>query len=148
MTNRLTILLADDNRLDALLLARAFQRAGTAFRVVTVHDGVSVLKYLKGEADYADRKKYPLPRLLLLDTRMPGLDGFEVLKWKQQQLQFSQLPVVIIGDCMSSESVLQAYRFGANCVLGKSHDLEQLADGLLKFIEHCVSILPSQRVRN
>lgn len=148
MTNRPTILLADDNRLDALLLARAFERVASTFNLVTVNDGRSVLKYLNGEGDYADRKKYPLPQLILLDMRMPGLDGFEVLKWKRQQPEFSKIPVVIIGDCMSTESVRQAYQLGASRVLGKSQDVDQFADELVKLIETCLCVDSGPRIRH
>src|SRR5580765_2760140 len=83
--NRKTILVAEDNPDDAFLLKRAFAQAGINVRLDFVQDGEQVIHYLKGENGYGDREAHPFPVLLLLDLKMPRLDGFDVLEWLRQQ---------------------------------------------------------------
>jgi CheY-like chemotaxis protein len=140
VTGGATILLADDNRMDALLLARAFKRAGVGFTLRIVHDGEQVLQYFKGQGEYADRAQYSIPKLVLLDMRMPLVDGFEVLKWMRNQFQFCKLPVIVIGDCMSTDWMARAYECGASCVMSKTNNLENFGYELSKLIDGYLSI--------
>ena len=140
MPNSATILLAEDNRLDALLLVMAFKKMGMGSALKVVHDGVGVVNYLKGVDLYADRTEYPFPGVLLLDMRMPTMNGFEVLKWKETQQDLCGLPVVVIGDCMSPDWVLQAYQYGASCVLSKTQDLFEFAGRLKKLVDAYLSV--------
>jgi CheY-like chemotaxis protein len=137
--------LADDSRADAFLLARAFKQAGMLYTVKSVHDGTGVIKYLKGEGDYANRAEYPLPGLILLDMRMPVMSGFDVLKWKQQS-EFADLPVVVIGDCMSKETVARACQYGASCVVSKTQDLAEFTEELKKAISTLLPVGSGQAV--
>lgn len=135
MTAGSVILLAEDNCLDAMLLAGAFRKSHIESRLRVVGDGELVVKYLKGEGPYEDRAQFPMPWLMLLDVRMPIMGGLEVLKWKQEQREFCGLPVVVIGDSMPPEWVLQAYEHGASCVVSKGADLCEFAEELKKIID-------------
>src|SRR3569832_1446866 len=96
MSNAATILLAEDNDNDALLMRHAFRRAGVSNPVLRVCDGEEAVDYLSGNGVYAVRQQYPLPVLLLLDLKMPRLNGFEVLSWVRSQERFQHLPVTIL----------------------------------------------------
>ena len=75
------VLYAEDDENDAFLLANAFKRVGIPHRLVVVDDGRAAIDYLAGEGEYADRAQHPLPRLVLLDLKMPAVTGLEVLQW-------------------------------------------------------------------
>src|SRR5690349_2597022 len=96
MPNAGAILLAEDDPNDVLLFRRALNRAGFANHLVVLNDGEDVLQYLKGEGQYADRRAFPVPVLLLLDLSMPRLGGIEVLEWIRAQPEVRHIPVIIL----------------------------------------------------
>jgi CheY-like chemotaxis protein len=107
------VLVADDSTDDRFLLHSAMHRATRLHIVAEVADGAEVIAYLKGRDAYADRKRYPLPDLLLLDLKMPQMDGFEVLEWMQTQ-SFPGLTVVVLTDSMQAEHIKRALDLGAD----------------------------------
>src|SRR5207249_4077899 len=108
------ILLAEDNADDVLLIQRAFQKAGLRQALQVVQDGGQAIDYLSGNGIYADRDKYPLPYLLLLDLKMPGTDGFEVLQWARSDPNIKRLLIVVLTASNLQEDVDRAYDLGAN----------------------------------
>ena len=122
------ILLVENNPDDILLILRAFQRAGVSRRIQPVTSGMDGVAYLKGDAPYGDREKYPLPAMVLLDIKMPGMDGFEVLHWIRQQWEFFQLCVVMLTNSDHIRDVNEAYRLGANSFLVKPLDFENAGE--------------------
>jgi CheY-like chemotaxis protein len=118
------ILWAEDDENDAILFKRAFQKEHLPKTIVRVHDGEEVIKYLKGDGCYADRSKYPLPSLLLLDIKMPQKDGFEVLEWKQSRPDLRDLPVVMFSSSDIERDVETAERLGARAYLVKPGTLD------------------------
>jgi CheY-like chemotaxis protein len=118
-----SVLLVDDDRNDVFLIKGAFERAGFGRAIHSVQTGFEAIAYLNGDPPYEDRNKHPVPALVLLDIRMPGLDGFEVLKWIRSQPAFSQLCVVILTSSGEVGDVTKAYRLGANLFLLKPLDL-------------------------
>lgn len=120
-----TILLADDCPNDVLLVRAAFARAGFEHTILVVPDGEETLRYLKAEGQYSDRKKFPIPTLLLLDLKMPRIDGFEVLKWIRRHLEWRCLPVIILSNSYYGPDIQRAYDLGANSFLTKPADLEE-----------------------
>lgn len=123
-----SILLVEDNQDDILLILRAFQRSGTRRRIQVVKNGSDAISYLKGDPPFDDRKKYPVPGLMLLDIKMPGIDGFEVLKWIRSQWEFFQLCVVMLTSSDLIRDVNQAYHLGANSFLVKPLDFQNAAE--------------------
>ena len=96
-SNNRAVLLAEDNPDDADFFRRAFRAAGFEHPLHTVNNGETALSYLRGEGQYSDRARYPVPSLLVLDPTLPGKSGWEVLAWVRQSPELSTLPVVIFS---------------------------------------------------
>ncbi len=113
MTKRVPVLIVDDSTDDVFLLCRAFKRAGLEPSLVHVRDGEEAVNYLSGENCFTDRSRYPLPGLVLLDIKMPKLDGFDVLRWLLTRRDLEKIPVVIFSSSFEQEDVDQAKFLGA-----------------------------------
>jgi CheY-like chemotaxis protein len=113
------ILLAEDSEEDELLFMNALQNSGIRNPVIVVTDGRQVIAYLNGELQYADRSRFPLPRILMLDLAMPKLDGWQVLQWVRARPEFADLLVVVLTNSLRADDLQRAYRMGANSFLGK-----------------------------
>jgi CheY-like chemotaxis protein len=120
------ILVAEDDATDAFFLQRAFNRAGIPVKLHFVRDGQEALDYLEGKGPFSDRAAHPLPDLLLLDLKMPRLDGFDVLTWLRGQPTLRNLEVVIFSGSDESRDVSRAYGLGATAYLVKPHSVEEL----------------------
>jgi len=123
-----TILLVEDDSNDVLLIQRAFRKASLSNPLQIVEDGEAAILYLKGEESFADRDRYPLPRLILLDLKLPRKSGFEVLVWLRQQPKFYGLPVVVLTSSKEKNDIQQAYLLGANSYLVKPVGFDSLLD--------------------
>jgi CheY-like chemotaxis protein len=104
-----TILAAEDQESASVLLKLAFEAAGLPYRLVIVDDGKCAVDYLSGKPPYNDRAKHPLPGMVLLDLKMPRMDGFDVLAWLRESKEFAGLPAVVLS-CSSRESDIQRAR--------------------------------------
>jgi len=133
MLNDKLILLAEDDPNDVLLLERAFAKAGFHKVLKIVRDGDQAIKYLSGQGIYADRQKFPAPFLLLLDLKMPGTDGFEVLQWLRREPNFKRLLVVVLTSSNLQADVDRAYDLGANSYLVKPVGFEEMANLVRRF---------------
>ena len=122
------LLLVEDSQDDVLLIRRAFRRAGVQQRIQSVTTGLEAIAYLSGDPPYEDRAKHPLPRLVLLDIKMPGMDGFEVLRWIRNQWELSHLCVVMLTSSEALRDVNLAYKLGADSFLVKPLDFENAAE--------------------
>lgn len=120
------ILLAKDNEDYAVLFKRALQAARIDASLNVVQDGQEAVDYLTGVGPYDDRSKYPFPKLLLLDLKMPRMDGFEVLSAVRQRLGFTQLPVIVLTHSDNPADVRRAYELGATSYFRKPDSLEGL----------------------
>lgn len=123
-----TVLLAEDNSTDALMVERAFRKANLLNPIQVVEDGDKAVAYLTGQDNYADREKYPTPVLLLLDLKLPRRSGLEVLDWLRQQEGLRRLPVVVLTSSKESADVNRAYDLGANSYLVKPVSFDPLLD--------------------
>jgi len=94
--------------------------------ISTVKDGQEAIDYLSGEDQFADRKAHPFPRLLLLDLKMPKVDGFEVLHWLQGHPELRRMLVAVLTSSSESRDVTRAYDLGANSYLVKPQSLDDL----------------------
>ena len=135
MTVSQTILHVEDDANDVLLFHHACVKVGVKVNVQTVGDGDEALAYMEGADPFADRKQHPLPNLVLLDLKMPKLNGFDVLNWMRQKEAFRRVPVVVLSSSNHDDDVRKAYDLGANSFLIKPVGFEALMD-LARAIEH------------
>src|SRR4051812_1780518 len=123
---RATVLLAEDDPDDILLTQIAFKKARLANPLMIVRDGEEAISYLQREGQFANREKYPLPILLLLDLKMPKVSGFQVLEWLQTRSELSHIPVAVMTASDSDPDASRAYALGASSYLVKPPDAEAL----------------------
>ncbi|HWF19253.1 MAG TPA: response regulator [Verrucomicrobiae bacterium] len=124
------ILLADDSIDDELFFKHVLKAAGVENPVHVVRDGKEVIAYLKGEGPYADRERFPRPVVLFLDLSMPGMDGWEVLKWLQSQPNRKDLLVIVLAGSSQRRRLREVYEMGANSFLFKPFSKAEL-EGLI-----------------
>jgi CheY-like chemotaxis protein len=117
-----TVLLCEDDPDDVLLTEIAFEKARLANPLQIARDGEEAIAYLKGEGRFADRTRFPLPILLLLDLKMPKLDGFHVLQWLRGQPELNRVAVAIMTSSDHDPDVSRAYELGADSYLIKPPD--------------------------
>ena len=122
------ILVVEDDQADILLLRRAFRKARIANALIDVGNGQAAIQYLSGDGMYADRVRYPMPFLILLDLRLPKLSGFEVLEWIRDQPELAELIVVVLtaSDHVADET--KAHELGANSYLIKPGNFDALVE--------------------
>ena len=123
-----SILIAEDDENDVFFLERAFKQAHVANPRCRVRDGEEAISYLAGEGEYADREKFPLPYLMLLDLKMPRKNGFEVIAWVRSQPGLRRLPIVVLSSSKEELDINQAYELGVNTYLVKPVKFEGLVE--------------------
>lgn len=122
----LLILHVEDDENDALLFQKACERAGLSAQIYRVEAADIAKAYLLGEGIYSDRSLYPLPQVVLLDLKMPRMDGFQFLKWLRQVEAFATLPVLVFTASMSREDKSRALADGASSYFVKPSSFEAL----------------------
>ena len=123
------ILLVEDSDDDVFLFERAFKLARLVNAIIRVEAGEDAIAYLKGEGKYADRVAFPLPFAVMLDMRLPGASGLEVLKWIRSQPQFAQMLVIVLTGSPLAASKQHTLEAGANAFLSKpckANDLQSV----------------------
>jgi two-component system response regulator len=114
-----TILLVEDNASDEKLTLLAFKSCGVSNEVAVVRDGAAALDYLFAEGAYAERDRGSTPTLVLLDLKLPKIDGLEVLRRLRADERTKLLPVIILTASREDEDVLRGYSLGANAYVRK-----------------------------
>ena len=122
------ILQVEDREEDVFLLRRALKRAELAADVQVATDGQEAIDYLGGHGKFADRERYPLPYLVLLDLKLPQRMGLDVLAWIRSQASLRSLIVIVLSSSIHEDDVRRAYELGANAFLVKPSDNNTLAD--------------------
>lgn len=115
----LTILLVEDNPDHAELVMRNMEDFQVANRIIHVEDGEEALDYLYMRGRYSDRKEFPVPHLVLLDLRLPKIDGLEVLKEIKNDVGLRAVPVVILTTSDAERDMAKAYEYHANSYVTK-----------------------------
>jgi CheY-like chemotaxis protein len=133
MDNGKFILLVEDDSNDVLLIQRAFMKAGMKDMLKVVRDGSQAIEYLSGRGVFGNRERYPLPFMLLLDLKMPGTNGFEVLQWIRAEPALRRLLVVVLTSSSLQADVDRAYELGANSYLVKPVEFEEMANMIQRF---------------
>jgi CheY-like chemotaxis protein len=113
------VLLVEDDPNDVLLVRRAFRKAGIDAELHVLGDGATAIEYLGGIGPYADRTRYPMPALVLLDLKLPRRSGHEVLAWLRQQPAIRRVPVTVLTSSRESADLNRAYDLGVNSYLVK-----------------------------
>jgi DNA-binding response OmpR family regulator len=121
-----TILLVDDSTDDLFLMRIAFQKAEFNSFLQEIHDGEQAISYLKGDGQYKDRRKFPLPALILLDLNMPMKNGFDVLTWARAQTGLKHLTIIVLTASTRPQDVQRAFDLGATSFLVKPTELGEL----------------------
>jgi CheY-like chemotaxis protein len=122
----LTALYAEDDPNDVTLLKVVLRECQQPFDLRVVRDGEAAIGYLAGKGEFANRVEYPLPAVVILDIKMPGRSGFQVLAWIRRQPLLRSLPVIILSSSEMEADMRKGYALGANAYLVKSVRLEDL----------------------
>ena len=128
--------MAEDSEDDEHLFMNVLKRSGLANPVIVVPDGGEAIAYLKGELRYADRDRFPLPSILLLDLAMPKVNGWQVLQWLRSRPKFEDMLVVVLTNSLRVEDLQRAYKMGANSFIGKPCAVEELLNLATAHPEH------------
>ena len=120
--NNKVILLVEDNPKDEALTLRALKKSNIVNDIVIVRDGVEALNY------FSDEKDYVLPQLVLLDLKLPKVDGLEVLKRLRSNERTRSLPIVVFTSSSEEEDKIKSYQLGANSYVRKPVEFEQFLE--------------------
>lgn len=125
-----TILLIEDNHDDELLTLRALKKNRILNTVVVARDGAEALDYLFGSGDYADRDTRDQPQLILLDLKLPKIDGIEILKRIRDDSRTRILPVVVLTTSQEEADLISSYEAGANSYIRKPVEMEKFVEAI------------------
>ena len=128
--NARIIMLVEDNPDDEELTLLALKKSNILNEVIVARDGVEALDYLFAAGKYADRDPSRMPQLILLDLKLPKLDGLDVLTRLRADPRTELIPVVILTSSSEDEDVVASYRNGANSYVRKPVDFHQFADAV------------------
>lgn len=125
-----TILLVEDNPDDIELTKRAFGKNNIANNLVVAHDGVEALDYLFCRGTYAERNIKDTPRLILLDLKLPKMDGLQVLECLRAEEHTKLVPTVILTSSREEQDLISGYKYGANSYVRKPINFNEFVDAV------------------
>ena len=125
-----TILLVEDSREDVKLTLRALEKERIANNVQVAKDGVEAVEYLFATGEFAGRDTNVMPQLILLDLKMPRMDGLEVLKRIRSDERTKLLPVVVLTTSNEDKDRIESYKLGANSYIRKPVDFSQFSEAV------------------
>jgi CheY-like chemotaxis protein len=120
------ILMVEDNENDVLLFRNILEQAGILTSVIAVETAEAAIDYLAGEGPYQDRSSHPVPRMVLVDLKLPGKSGHEVLRWLNQRPDLNHLVRVVLTGSDDPKDRRVADELGANCYLQKPLTVQQI----------------------
>lgn len=124
------ILLVEDNPDDRELALHALRKHKLANAIETVPDGAAALDFIQGRGKYADRAQAPRPRLILLDLKLPKVDGIEVLRQLKSNPATRAIPVVVMTSSREEQDLVRSYELGVNSYVVKPVDFTQFTDAV------------------
>ncbi|MGC4036110.1 MAG: response regulator [Chitinophagaceae bacterium] len=119
------ILLAEDNPEDAEMTIRALKKVNLANHLTHVEDGQEALDFIYATGNYRDRSQSPHPRLIILDVKMPRIDGIEVLKRLKTNEDTRSIPIVILTSSAEERDMIESYHYGVNSYVVKPVEFAQ-----------------------
>lgn len=135
------ILMVEDDPNDVFMLRRALEKERLSFPIQVVQDGVEAIHYLEGRSPFSDRSQHPLPCLILLDLKLPRMNGLELLSWLRAHDDFKAVPVFMLTSSSEPQDRREAERFGVDAYRVKPvsfGELVQIAREIRrKSDEHC-----------
>jgi CheY-like chemotaxis protein len=142
-----TILILEDDPNDVILLKRALQKNNILNPVQVLQDGVDGVDYLKGEGPYSDRVRFPFPRFIIMDLKMPRMGGLEVLQWLKDHPEYQVIPTLVLSSSKLPNDILAAYKLGANSYMvkpGNFDDLQLLIKNVYEYWALCTKPDPRE----
>lgn len=124
------ILLVEDNPDDELLILRELRRQNVVNKIAVVRDGVEALDYLFGEGDHAERDANDCPTLMILDLKLPKLDGLEVLRRVRVDARTKLMPIVVMTSSDEEKDIVVSYSLGANGYVRKPVDFDEFREAV------------------
>ena len=140
MDNLAQILLVEDNNMDVILTLDAFREAKLKNKINVARNGQEALDYLFGRDKFSNRNEYPMPALILLDLKMPGIDGFEVLRQIKNTEFLKRIPVVILTSSKDEGDRALSYDIGANSYLLKPVSFDGFTEVVKKIDDYWFSL--------
>jgi CheY-like chemotaxis protein len=130
MSTQDSILIVDDNPDDAMLIKRAVLSLRSKAPVRIVLSGTEMKDYVDGNGCYANRETFPCPVLILLDLRMPEVNGFELLQWLKDEPRHAGIPVIVISTFDRQREIRKSYQLGARTFLSKPVNAESIRNAI------------------
>jgi two-component system, response regulator len=127
MLNQVEVLLVEDNVHDAEMTIRALRKVNLANNLVHVKDGEEALDFIFAQGKFSDRQQTDLPKVILLDIKMPKVDGIEVLRQLKSRESSKTIPVVIMTSSKEEQDIIDSYQLGVNSYVVKPVDFEGFA---------------------
>jgi CheY-like chemotaxis protein len=142
------ILLVEDNEADVKITLRAFDKAKLRHKVYVARDGQEALDFVRNQGDFQDKDKFPTPDLILLDIKMPKVDGFGVLKDLKSDLNYGHIPIIMLTSSKDEEDIMRSYKSGASSFIPKPvkyEDFVKVVD-IINSYWNTVSKLPNSNL--
>jgi CheY-like chemotaxis protein len=139
------ILLVEDNEADVKITLRAFEKANLTHKIYVARDGQEALDFVRNQGNFQDKDKYPKPDLILLDIKMPKVDGFGVLKELKSDLNYSYIPIIILTSSKNEEDIMRSYQGGAASFIPKPVKYEDFLEvvSIINSYWNIISKLPN-----
>ena len=142
------ILLVEDNPDDEILTLRALRKHSASTEVVVARDGVEALDYLFGTGAHCGRDLSVMPKLILLDLKLPKVDGLEVLRRVREDERTKLLPVVVFTSSNEEQDILECHILGANSYIRKPVDFNQLSEALRAISSYWLQLNLTPKLNN
>jgi CheY-like chemotaxis protein len=128
--NEVEILIIEDNPNDAEMALRAFKRSHLTNKILVIGDGESALDFIFSKNDYTSRVNADKPRLILLDLKLPKIDGLQVLKAIKSDPEAKIIPVVVLTSSQQESDMIKSYKLGVNSYIIKPVDFNKFVDAV------------------
>ncbi|MDZ7762813.1 MAG: response regulator [Melioribacteraceae bacterium] len=128
--NQVEILIVEDNPNDAEMAIRAFKKSKLTNNVLVVEDGEEALDFIFRKGKYSERNSDSSPRMILLDLKLPKVDGLEVLKEIKSNPETKMIPVIVLTSSKEESDIVESYKLGVNSYIVKPVDFDKFVDAV------------------